>query len=205
MVGIATKYRARRWKGIMEPICQNGDEHSDSRRLAKLLLDTAAALRSELDRQLFRDRMSESRFWVLQSLRDRGDAGMSQKELAEAVSLAESSVCGLVDRMRKDGLLFQFRSKLDRRKNLLMLSREGLEQYNIAQQERNRCLERLLGEVPAEIAEAVCEGLRQIEGAIADVGSPGSGDPSKHGVMTRIEMEGCSDSASHVASQKEAA
>ena len=93
--------------------------------LTQRLLAAADALRSALSEHSSKFGLNESRVGVLQTLRSFGTDGCSQTELAQALSLSESSVCGLVDRMQSDGLIYRFRSRKDRRRSLLMLSDKG--------------------------------------------------------------------------------
>lgn len=69
--------------------------------------------------------LAEPRQRLLAALSLRGDQGCSQTELAAVLGLPESSLCTLVDRMQAEGLLYRFRSKVDRRKSLLMLTHPG--------------------------------------------------------------------------------
>ena len=69
--------------------------------------------------------MNETRLTVMKTIASRGDDGCSQADLACVLRQAESSVCTLIERMKKDGLVHRFRSKVDRRKSFLMLTAEG--------------------------------------------------------------------------------
>jgi DNA-binding MarR family transcriptional regulator len=59
-----------------------------------------------------------------------GDNGCSQTDVAKSLQLAESSVCGLVDKLQAAGLLHRFRSRQDRRRSLLLLSSAGRERLS---------------------------------------------------------------------------
>ena len=76
--------------------------------------------------------VNETRLTVMRTIADRGDDGCSQADLACVLRQAESSVCTLIERMKKDGLVHRFRSKVDRRKSFLMLTAEGSDQLDAA-------------------------------------------------------------------------
>lgn len=93
--------------------------------LVDQLLELTARLQARLAEPCESQGVSASRFGVLRTIADVGERGCSQKELADQLSLSESNVCSLVERMRVNGLLFRFRSKTDRRRSVLMLTEEG--------------------------------------------------------------------------------
>jgi len=70
-------------------------------------------------------RLNKTRFAALQFIGQSSAQGCSQTELATSLGQSESSVSGLVSRMRADGLLYRLRTKHDQRKRLLMLSERG--------------------------------------------------------------------------------
>lgn len=89
------------------------------------LLRAANALRSALNAHFAEFGLSETRYFVLQAIRDAAPDGCSQAELAEKLGKYESSISGLVDRMRSDRLIYRLRSKTDRRKRILLLTDQG--------------------------------------------------------------------------------
>ena len=76
--------------------------------------------------------LNEIRYEVLQIVDAASQEGCSQAELADRLDQSESSVSTLVDRMRKDGLLYRLRSKTDRRMKSLMLTDKGRQLYSSA-------------------------------------------------------------------------
>jgi DNA-binding MarR family transcriptional regulator len=62
---------------------------------------------------------------VLDPLRMLEQTGCSQRELATAARLPESSLCNLVDRLHLAGKLRRMRSRQDRRKSVLVLTEAG--------------------------------------------------------------------------------
>lgn len=69
--------------------------------------------------------LNEIRFEVLRRVDASSPDGLSQAELASQLDQSESSISTLVDRMRRDGLLYRLRSKTDRRMRSLMLTDTG--------------------------------------------------------------------------------
>ena len=76
--------------------------------------------------------LNEIRYEVMQIVEGASQDGCSQAELADRLDQSESSVSTLVDRMRKDGLLYRLRSKTDRRMRSLMLTEKGRELFTSA-------------------------------------------------------------------------
>jgi len=90
--------------------------------LPSTLLRLAAAWRTRLAEGLAESGINESRFALLRSIRDMGDEGASQTELAGDLRLSESNISTLLDRMVTDGLVERRRSQRDRRKSLVRLT-----------------------------------------------------------------------------------
>ncbi|RLS56703.1 MAG: MarR family transcriptional regulator [Planctomycetota bacterium] len=96
-------------------------------------------LRSRLEDAYAPFQINEPRAAVLETISIAGPEGCSQTELAEALGASESNVSTLIERMRRDGLLFRMRSRLDRRCSVLLLSDEGrdkLAQIDALRQQR---------------------------------------------------------------------
>ena len=89
------------------------------------VLQISDVLREEIAEALDAAGTNVTRLTVLRTVASRGDDGCSQADLACVLGQAESSVCTLIERMKKDGLVHRFRSKVDRRKSFLMLTPEG--------------------------------------------------------------------------------
>lgn len=92
----------------------------------------ADMVRERVGSALLEANINETRLIVMRNIAARGDAGCSQAELASVLRQAESSVCTLIERMKKDGLVHRFRSKVDRRKSFLMLTQDGQDQLELA-------------------------------------------------------------------------
>lgn len=94
-------------------------------RLLAEILEAADKLRALLDVPCEAHGISPSRFAVMATIGQAGEAGCSQSELAARLHLSESNVSALIEALRKAGLLYRFRSKSDRRRSVLLLSETG--------------------------------------------------------------------------------
>ena len=91
--------------------------------------------------------LNEIRYEVLRAVDARSQEGCSQTELADHLDQSESSVSTLVDRMRKDGLLYRLRSKTDRRMKSLMLTEKGRQLFTSARERHDERMNELLQSV----------------------------------------------------------
>jgi len=89
------------------------------------ILQAAHQLRGLLHSHYARFDLNGARYAALRMIQQSAPDGCSQAELADRLSQSESSVSGLVRRMRKSGLLYRLRSKNDQRKRVLLLSEQG--------------------------------------------------------------------------------
>ena len=69
--------------------------------------------------------LNEIRYTVINMVQESSPHGCSQTDLADALSQSESSISTLVERMRSDNLIYRLRSKIDRRKRVLILTEHG--------------------------------------------------------------------------------
>jgi len=74
--------------------------------------------------------LSESKAAILEALAT-GDRQLTQADLAGDVGLSESNLCGLIERMKNEGLVERDRSPLDRRKSVLSLTPAGHERHQV--------------------------------------------------------------------------
>ncbi|MCH7687047.1 MAG: winged helix-turn-helix transcriptional regulator [Planctomycetes bacterium] len=131
------------------------------------ILKAAHRLRSTLSTHFSEFGLTDVRFAVLQIIRDSAPDGCSQSRLAEELDQSESSISTLVERMRSSHLLYRLRSKLDRRKRVLILterSRDLLENAETCHDER---MASLLSCFSAEQLEQFSSLLQQIQNRLA--------------------------------------
>lgn len=109
---------------------------SESIALASEVIESltrvSSLVRDRVGDALLEANVNETRLTVMRNIAACGNSGCSQAELAGILRQAESSVCTLIERMKKDGLVHRFRSKQDRRKSFLMLTPDGQEQLRVA-------------------------------------------------------------------------
>lgn len=108
---------------------------------------TAGRIRTGLASLMDEFGLTEQRFEALRELARRGDEGCSQTELAATLGCAESSVCGLVDKLQDEGWLHRFRSRRDRRRSLLLLTRTGAERLTAAEQAADTAVQTWLQQI----------------------------------------------------------
>ena len=64
--------------------------------------------------------------------------GMSQRELGNHMSIKDSTVARLLDRMERDGLIERHRADLDRRISAVVLSEKGKQVWHLVKPEGER-------------------------------------------------------------------
>ncbi|MEZ6055803.1 MAG: MarR family transcriptional regulator [Planctomycetaceae bacterium] len=131
--------------------------------LISLVRQVGDTLHSQLLLALTRCGLTEPRFRVLERLAQAGDQGCSQTEIASWLDQSDSSICGLIDRMQEDSLLYRFRSKVDRRRSLLMLSQEGRARWERAVQAQAQTFHHLLDSYPETNRRLVCLHLQRLQ------------------------------------------
>ncbi len=92
--------------------------------LFPLLNQLAHCVRQRVSDAYASIQMNETRAGILKVLGNQS-ANITQKELSQALCLSESNICGLVERMREEGLIIRCRSIVDRRKSVLRLTDAG--------------------------------------------------------------------------------
>ena len=97
-----------------------------------------------MDAYRLRDEWKRLADVVLRRVDEALPTGLSQAELAAHLDQSESSISTLVDRMRRDGLLYRLRSKTDRRMRSLMLTDTGRTLLTQARAGYDRTLAELL-------------------------------------------------------------
>jgi DNA-binding MarR family transcriptional regulator len=93
--------------------------------LIDLVIELAGRFHRRLSAGCAEHGLTESRFAVLRAITSQDTEGCSQNELAERLGLSESCVCALVEQMRAAGLLLRLRSRVDRRRSVLLPTEQG--------------------------------------------------------------------------------
>lgn len=145
-------------------------EKQESHVVAEIL-KAAHRLRSTLCTHFSEFGLTDVRFAVMQIIRDSAPDGCTQSKLAVELDQSESSISTLVERMRSSQLLYRLRSKLDRRKRVLMLT----ERSRILLQDAEKCHDKrmasLLSCFSAEQLEQFSSLLQRIQKRLTDESS----------------------------------
>ncbi len=94
--------------------------------LAQRTLACGRMFRDDLTQQTGRWRLSEPEFSVLWTCRQALPAELGQNELAAKLAVSAAQVSGLVEQLRREGLLEGRRGKADRRRQLWRLTPVGM-------------------------------------------------------------------------------
>jgi len=132
------------------------------------ILKAAHRLRSTLSTHFSEFGLTDVRFAVMQIIRDSAPDGCSQSRLAEELNQSESSISTLVERMRSSQLLYRLRSKLDRRKRVLMLTERSRYLLEDAEKRHDERMASLLSCFSAEQLDQLTSLLQQIQTSLAD-------------------------------------
>jgi DNA-binding MarR family transcriptional regulator len=141
---VSTEYRKRKgqqmsgisssseqnWRAHNPAVSQRGEQVPVSsavpaERVVERLQSAAQCLKSRLAEHFQKFDLNEIRYAVLNLVHASSPHGCSQTELAEHLEQSESSISTLVERMRSDDLIYRLRSKIDRRKRVLILTERG--------------------------------------------------------------------------------
>lgn len=147
------------------------------------ILKAAHRLRLILSTHFSKFGLTDVRFAVMQIIRDSAPDGCSQSKLAAELDQSESSISTLVERMRSSQLLYRLRSKLDRRKRVLMLterSRNLLEAAELCHDER---MASLLSCFSAEQLDQLTSLLQQIQKRL------GAETTQKHSLQSNVAQK----------------
>jgi len=106
-------------------------------------------LRRALGERYSAANLSESTAAVLEAL-GTARANLTQADLARELNFSESSLCGLIERMRQNGLLQRERSWKDRRKSVLTLTAIGEEIFQLICQIHESLGQEVLSGMPVE-------------------------------------------------------
>jgi len=131
--------------------------------LAERIVVCARLLRDDLNQRAGRCDVSEPEFSLLWICRQSPPEGIGQNELADSLAISASAVSGLVERLRRRGLLQGRRGQSDRRRQLWRLTPAG----------RSRLHEvlaawtgRLRAEFSADALDELLAGLNRLDDTI---------------------------------------
>ena len=145
------------------------DSHCDSAdtvELGELLLRSATLLEAAMADCTAGFGLNETRFRVLDALRQQAPEGCSQIELAECLFLSEANLSTLLERMRLDGLLTRERSALDRRKSLVRLTSLGDSILEKSTRIRTAVLSNLMGMFRGPATPHLIKSFKELTGVL---------------------------------------
>ena len=167
----------------------NGAVHgrSPSRAAAMIaeILELADQLRLRLDAPCESQGVSPSRFAVMSAVHECGEDGCSQTDLATKLGLSESNVSVLVEGMRKAGLLFRFRSKVDRRRSVLLLTEAGSEMVSALIKARDVVACSLIDSLGGDQLREIHSLLRRLTARLDEAGQERRSNGSEHSASLR--------------------
>lgn len=120
--------------------------------------------------------VNNARFAALRYIGQSTESGCSQRDLAAALGQSESSVSGLVSRMRDDGLVYRLRSKQDQRKRQLMLSAQGRQMLTDCSVSYQRQIDAVLSRFESAWLDKLSRMLGELVGGMSN---PSSNDTSE--------------------------
>jgi DNA-binding MarR family transcriptional regulator len=124
----------------------------DRRRLPPLLRRAWYGLNQAFRRRLAHLELTPDQFTVLRTLIEQ--AGLTQSQLAAAITSDPNTVASLVNRMEKAGWLERATHERDRRANRLRVSRQGKSRYEAARTIAVELQSEVLAVLPADEREA---------------------------------------------------
>jgi DNA-binding MarR family transcriptional regulator len=146
------------------------------------LLRSVECLKALLQSPTAQAGLNESRYNVLDRLRQHGSAPCSQTKLARHLLQSESNLSTLLERMKTDGLISRVRSERDRRVTLVALSQSGREALVRADEARARAVAKVFQildeQREAALSETLCGLQRKLEQTLGIVSRAGASDDS---------------------------
>lgn len=123
-------------------------------RFSRLLHLTAHAWRLAIDRRLKDSGLSMNSWLAIATLASESEP-MTQKALAQVLGLEEASVVPLIDRLVAQQLIERQQPEEDRRKRLLLVTRQGSAVFETVKIETDRLRGELLADIdPLDLAVA---------------------------------------------------
>lgn len=133
-----------------------------SEYLGRMLVETARAWRTALDKRLQPLGLSQSRWMVLLILEHQGD-GLTQKRLSECLGIEGPSLVGVLDRMETDGWVERRVSEEDRRAKTIHRTDKAMEMTREVRQMADGLRGELLQDIPQGEIEQTMNLLERIK------------------------------------------
>lgn len=151
-------------------LSEEGEQTDRTAKVVTAVMRAAELLRSLLTSDFSSLGITGARYAALKIIAQSSVGGCSQSELAARLKQSESSVSGLVSRMRDDGLLFRLHCKQDQRKHVLLLSEQGRQLLVRCNASYRRRMQHVLSQFDADLIqqltdqmECLVDGLTQTQ------------------------------------------
>lgn len=130
-------------------------------RFSRLLHLTAHAWRLAIDRRLKDSGLSMNSWLAIATLASESEP-MTQKALAQVLGLEEASVVPLIDRLVAQQLIERQQPEEDRRKRLLLVTRQGSAVFEKVKIEADRLRSELLADIDPRDLTVAHQVLQQL-------------------------------------------
>jgi len=144
--------------------------------LAGKILVCSRMLREQLSRRADRQEISEGELFLLWACRKAPPMGAGQSQLAESIAVSPAHISGLVEQLRKKGLLEPRRDPADRRRQLWRISPAGYAAIKTVLDD----LTDWAGEIQAKLGNDGDRVLGRLIEELIDVLRDRSAGPAKH-------------------------
>lgn len=132
------------------------------RRLPPLLRQSWYGLNQAFRRRITHLGLTPDQFTVMRSLLEGDPAGMTQRQVTEAMSSDPNTVASLLERMEKAGFLERKRHEKDRRAHRILSLEKGIQTYEQAREIAVTLQSEVLAVLPPDQRESFLEVLTQI-------------------------------------------
>lgn len=142
------------------------DNHVSLRLWLRLLTCTATIERHLREKMRGRFDITLPRFDMMAQL-DREPRGLKMSELSRRLMVTGGNVTGLTDQLVAEGLVVRRAIRGDRRAHNVRLTPKGKRQFDAMAVDHEAWISGLLGGIPADERETLCESLGHLKAAIA--------------------------------------
>lgn len=150
-------------------LSEDGEQTDPTAKVVTAIMRAAELLRYLLTSDFSSLGITGARYAALKIIAQSPAEGCSQSELAVRLKQSESSVSGLVSRMRDDGLLFRLRCKDDQRKHVLMLSEQGRQLLVRCDASYRRRMQHVLSQFDANLILHLTEQMEFLVGRLIQI------------------------------------
>lgn len=132
------------------------------RRLPLLLRQAWYSLNQAFRRRLLPLGITPDQFTVLRTMIEAGDAGLTQRELAQAITSDPNTIASLLERMESAGFLERHRDPADGRARRIRLLPSGRQTHQLARNLAVQLQSEILESLPEPEREPFLENLEKV-------------------------------------------